>query len=286
MSIEALISPPGQEVSDAVLAHLAEKLGLRTAGGPGSGNFGHAGRPGQVGGSASAIVADLGEHDLPVFDEDDDQSPEWKVLLAHDAFLDKLEEGARGDENYERMNDALDRYVHNPERINAALRRDPELLDTYARSEEEDDEYVDANERPETPAAIAQQIEDAMADAPRIKVPVTVYRGLRGVNVDQLVVVGERGPEVTLNGFQSTSFDPRVAAAFMGEKSGGLARGENSDGLLLQIKAKYGLAFGHAHSIDGEMEMLLPHGDTYKVTGVSKVRHQGGIFPMVHLEQQ
>lgn len=45
------------DVLPSVLAELATKSGseLKTLGGPGSGNFGHAGRPGEVGGSASGV---------------------------------------------------------------------------------------------------------------------------------------------------------------------------------------------------------------------------------------
>lgn len=46
---EELVSPTGQEIDEAVLEELRREL--RDLGGPGSGNFDHAGRPGEVGGS-------------------------------------------------------------------------------------------------------------------------------------------------------------------------------------------------------------------------------------------
>ncbi|HVJ72043.1 MAG TPA: ADP-ribosyltransferase [Sphingomicrobium sp.] len=259
---------------------------LKTLGGPGSGHFGHEGRPGEVGGSAPS---DLGETDLPRFDEDDPDTPEWKAILAHDAFLDKLDDGASMDDDLEKMRQALDDYVHAPDRLNNALRENPDLLDLADHSENDDnDDEDDDDDRPRGGhrlldlAKTGAEVENAMADAPKIKQPVTVYRGLRGVKVEDFV----KGDQVTLNGFQSTSFDPKVAAAFMGSKTGGFARGDDLDGILLKIDAKYGIAFGHAHSIEGEMEMLLPHGDTYQILGIGRVRHQGRTFPLVHLRQR
>lgn len=51
MNTDLLISPPAQVVDDEIVARV-QRLLLRALGGPGSGNFGHAGRPGEVGGSA------------------------------------------------------------------------------------------------------------------------------------------------------------------------------------------------------------------------------------------
>jgi pterin-4a-carbinolamine dehydratase/GNAT superfamily N-acetyltransferase len=62
-SPEDLISPPGQPVDDSTLTQLKQLLDaeeLRTAGGPGSGNFGHSGRPGEVGGSGGG-TSELGK---------------------------------------------------------------------------------------------------------------------------------------------------------------------------------------------------------------------------------
>jgi hypothetical protein len=198
-------------------------------------------------------------------------------------FLDRLDE-SDGDENLERMKSALDGYVHEPDRLNSALRSNPSLIEDDGEDNEYDDEDEEMSASPRSHSELrrmAEEIENAMADAPKIKEPVVVYRGLRGVTAEQ---IAER-QSITLNGFQSTSFDPKVAASFMGEKSGGLTTGKNLDGVLLKIEARYGLAFGHAHSVDGEMEMLLPHGDTYTVLGVSKVNHAGGTFKMVHMRQ-
>lgn len=241
-----------------------------------SGNYGHAGRPKQQGGSAPSAVPFLGEHDLPVFDEHDEHSPEWLVLLAHDQFLDDLDQDSeRGRERH-----ALREYKGVPDRINEALRRDPDLMDKDLPDVEQGAWQFQS--RDAQIAETARAIEDAMDEAPRIKAPVTVYRGLRGATAKEFL----KSESVTLNGFQSTSFDPRVAAAFLGMKEHGLATGVNPQGVLLQITAKYGLALGHAHSIAGEMEMLLPHGGSYAVTGVSRVRHAGGVFPVIHLRQR
>jgi hypothetical protein len=50
-------------------------LGMRAAGGPGSGNFGHAGRPGEVGGSAASISI------RPVFDENEKRTGEYMLFV-------------------------------------------------------------------------------------------------------------------------------------------------------------------------------------------------------------
>jgi hypothetical protein len=253
--------------------------GLKALGGPGPGFFGHTGRPGQIGGSSKAAT-DLGTGPMPVFDEDDEHSPEWRVLLSHDAFLDRLEEGADDDENYREMNDAVDKYVHEPDVINRALRDNPDLMDEDEHDEEDDEE--DQPRRVQSLGKTARLIEDVMADAPKIRQPITVYRGLRGATVEQFT----QSESVLLNGFQSTSFDPRVAASFMGEKSGGLTTGRNLNGVLLRIRAKYGLALGHAHSVDGEMEFLMPHQGTYDVRGVSRVVDGARTFSMIDLVQR
>src|SRR5262245_43395288 len=107
-----LVSPSGQPVSESVLVLLKDELrelGVKTLagyplpldsaraalllaralGGPGSGNFGHAGRPGQVGGSApTSGEAFFGLPGYRAFDEEDDQSPEWRAILKHDDWLD------------------------------------------------------------------------------------------------------------------------------------------------------------------------------------------------------
>lgn len=232
--------------------------------------------------STGGKAPDLGEADLPSFDENDEHSPEWRTILKHDNFLDQLDEAEEDDQV--KMKEALDAYVHDADHLNAALRANPDLIDEDEEDNDEDEEEFGRPGRRITRSLgqIASELENAMADAPKIKEPVTVYRGLRGVSVDDLVAA----PTIQLNGFQSTSFDPKVAARFMGEKVGGLVRGENLSGVLLKITAGYGLALGHAHSIDGEMEMLLPHGSTYDVLGVSRVRHGGQTFPMVHLKQR
>lgn len=57
---EELISSREQPVEKEILAWLEQLVGqdeLRTAGGAGSGNFGHAGRPGEIGGSAEGFGA-------------------------------------------------------------------------------------------------------------------------------------------------------------------------------------------------------------------------------------
>lgn len=52
MDSNLYISQTEQPIPAGVLAQLREMVELETLGGPGSGNFGHAGRPGEVGGSA------------------------------------------------------------------------------------------------------------------------------------------------------------------------------------------------------------------------------------------
>jgi hypothetical protein len=65
--LEAAITANNTDVIDQILglrheqsAHTDQTFDLRDAGGAGSGNFGHAGRPGEIGGSASQAAPDVG----------------------------------------------------------------------------------------------------------------------------------------------------------------------------------------------------------------------------------
>lgn len=103
--------------------------------------------------------------------------------------------------------------------------------------------------------------------------PVTVWRGIKPFNAeghhvdhDELInrYANHIGKTITLNGFQSTSFDPRVAAAFAG----------GSSKVIFEISTRKG-GYMHDSSLSGhtnEREFLLGHGWKYRVLGIDKAK--------------
>jgi len=239
---------------------------FRGLGGEGSGNFGHSGRPGEQGGSAPSFFSEVGDRS---FVDDNPDTPEWKGIFQHTDFLNKKQENADNDSGMTASEDskqleALEGYRGNDfVRMNSQLRRNPNLIDDldeqssrFEREQDDDDEYED-NENAGVGNATDQRIlnlANLLDEAPTLKEPVTVYRGLTG-DVTELQNL-KIGDEITLNGFQSSSFDPTVADKYA------------TDGPLLEMKANEGLALGHEHSINGEMEFISQHGSRWHVAGV------------------
>lgn len=176
---------------------------------------------------------------------------EWKAIFKHDRFLDELDEG-NNQGNLDRYDqdqyDALQEYVGGQySNINARLRQQPDFMD-----DEDEDEVDDGT----SDASRVSALSDLISSAPALKEPVTVYRGI-GPGAGHAIYDAQPGDRLQLNGFQSTSFDPQVALRFGGAFGGP----------ILEIRADSGLALGHAHSIENEMEFIIDHGETYHVVG-------------------
>lgn len=82
---------------------------------------------------------------------------------------------------------------------------------------------------------------------------VILYRGLNK-KLGKELLKSKIGDEVRLAGFQSTSYDRKVAEDF-------------SEGVMLEIKDPKGLALG-SYSYAGQNEVLLPHNAAYRVESV------------------
>lgn len=206
-----------------------------------------------------------------VFDDEDDENPEWRAILSHDKFLDDLDEAVKygADKDSQLMVDALERYRGDGyQTINAKLRQDPDLIDKLERRvmKDMDDEVdLDAGDREEMISRRGAMMNDPyyvselINSAPKLKEPITVYRGVKHAPELDNVRVGD---QIVLNGFQSTTFDPATTSKYLSAGGGGH---------VLEMRVDHGLALGHAHSIEGEMEFLLDHGDAYRVMGIKTV---------------
>lgn len=202
------------------------------------------------------------------FDEADDESSEWQTIFSHDQFLDNKDAAVTHgfEKDVRKQLDALQYYRGDGYRVlNRALNRDPEILDRaydnmYRRGgdiENDPDEDEDGDTARSKISDQAFWLSDLIGEAPRLKEPVTVYRATKpDPKLDNL----KAGEYVTLNGFQSATFDPAVTSKYATE-----------GGHTLEIRADQGLALGPAHSIEGEMEFIMDHGDSYKVVGTKTV---------------
>lgn len=205
------------------------------------------------------------------FDYDNEHSPEWKAIFSHDQFLDDLDDRVRGEydsEDAERYAEALQFYRGNGYLdVNGTLRRHPEALDEEEEDDEGDDDFEDEEDARGRALKNAKDLRDLLDEAPQLKEPVTIYRGLSSVFEANV------GDEVQLNGFQSGTFDPRIAKNY--------AEGQT----LFEMRAIEGLALGHAHSIKGEMEFIMDHGLVWRVAGVKTVDVGGEPTRVVQLVQ-
>ena len=229
----------------------------RALGGPGSGNFGHAGRPGERGGSAPsgaavadpAQVADLAARMRP--EALDAAYDNWAQSLSHDeraGFSSYTSIEEYGPHGHSMMNHVLQGKYDNAPRVahlKAQAEKQAELL--------------------------MKAIERAPADA----LPPLVWRGLDG-DIDY-----EVGTEVQMKGFQSTSVSPHMAGNFgdtileIKPTAGAYLSGKN-------LAGKFSLA-EHPQGVH-EREFLLPHNKTYRVTGVSAAVFGGKARKIIQME--
>jgi hypothetical protein len=144
--------------------------------------------------------------------------------------------------------------------INSALRtRSPESL------------KIDA--RPPAPATVAaaERIRAALARAPRAASPVTSYRGVRSRFAKNLSKMEDgfraalaTGQTVTLEGFNSASINPLLAAAWT-----------PPTGFVLEIKSRRGVDISSVSDAQSEREILHNHGSQFRVTGVRDAVYHG-----------
>lgn len=264
--------------SDAVMARVLFEDGsssfftsrkARALGGPGSGNFGHKGRPGEVGGSSAWDGA--GARSFP--------SGIRKVSVGLAAA--RSQTSKKLNLNFSVGEDFIQK--HTPEKIHELLTNgeigEQRAADFLLLRSVYD--YKDGNHSRELNAALRagksltedqQRIVDTQQ---RMEVPLrgmTVYRGLKSelIDVKQFAV----GKTVTMKGLVSTSADPEVALRFASKK----------DPILLEIKPKRGACFSCvANDGQNEREIVLAHKSSFKVVGLT--RNKEGIR-FIQLEQQ
>lgn len=202
------------------------------------------------------------------FAPDDDDSPPVmgdhdRLSKAHEAYLSKL--NGRGNDTYQ----TLIAYASDFD----AVRR----LNNYLRAGESEDKD-DAQEQKEFAAVVAK----AIKNAPPLPEPIDVFRGIGGWDqgkaadaiMDQLRTA-KPGATIKLKGFQSTTLHPKNATNFTGK----------GKGVLMQIRVKRGLYLG-SMSFQGDLhELLLQHGEKYRVIGHGTVRAGKREVPVVKLEQ-
>lgn len=195
---------------DGGVAYYHLKDDLRGAGGAGSGNFGHAGRPGMESGS--------GPSGFPP-----DNMPREKDTI----FSEKAWEDAKAD--YQKFEDQ-------DQRIGSIT------FDYQSRTYEEiNQSFHEGKATPE-----AKELNDLINEYGDLDAPIITYRGthLSHEMMAKIIV----GKTIRLPGLQSTSVDVGEATRF--------------GSTILEIKAIRGIAIGGS-----ERELLLPHGNRYKVVG-------------------
>jgi hypothetical protein len=107
----------------------------------------------------------------------------------------------------------------------------------------------------------AEVIEDAIAAAPKIAAPVTVYRGLdmeAAIKMDRAAI----GSTIIDRGFASTSTSQTAAGEF--------SKGGSPVLRITLPKGASALSMHPFSEFDNELEVLIQRGTKYKVTGKSK----------------
>ena len=219
------------------------RTSLKTLGGPGSGNFGHAGRPGEIGGSAPSIEGRLKqfETDNPFYGD----SP-LPAAKKDESFTEEELQQIREYQNGVGVNNLL-RDANNPEAF--------EFQRSYAQ------------ESLKTPL-YAKQIAalDTATSKSVLEEATTLYRGVH----PGLAKFPEVGEEFTEHGFIATSLDPEIAKGF-----GALTveiQLEKND-LALDVNKALGTKSRYE-----QKELLLPRGQRFKV--VAKTPEKVTVVPV------
>ena len=175
-----------------------------------------------------------------------------------DNFIERLQdnanEGGRTGQDSEEMLAGLERYQRDGYRdMNSRLWSDPEAIDNFD-SEDADPLLTDV-----------EVLSRMLDEAPALKESVIAYRGVQ--LTPELERSMQAGAEVTLNGFQSSSFDPGVAYSF----ATGQGYEESPRTTIFEIRANQGLSLG-SNSLVGETEFIMQHGLSYVVRSVGEGR--------------
>lgn len=211
--------------------------GMRILGGPGSGNFGHAGIPGQRGGSAPGGSGGGGS-----------QKPEPRRTDRHAA--------GKGDaEGHWNMKMSKSEE--------AALKK-------YGGSG-----YVDINKGlydPPPSADVQKTISeiDSVMDRAELSTDTTVYSGL-GSRASAMMSGLDVGSEVDFSGYLSTSTDENVARNFAEH---GQKIGRKKGFMRLQFDLPKGANAFHMGDKDYEKEVMLPRGQRFVVKDISVSKNQ------------
>jgi hypothetical protein len=127
-----------------------------------------------------------------------------------------------------------------------------------------DGEKLESDRQKKTAEVLDSLIERAGVQDP----PWKVYRGIK-VNsnrIEETLSKFEAGGVITLNGYQSTTTDQKLAKEYAG------AYGQ---GLVFEITSKRGAPINGASTIPSENEVLLGHGGSYKIAGIDR-KHKLG----------
>jgi hypothetical protein len=203
---------------------------------------------------------DLGELQ---YDESDASAA---MANSHREYLEKIEEAEEyKNREFEGMNEAITEYTGaGASRWNAILRENPDAMDDDDEPRDEDDDspfVADVTKK------WMRDFDDAIAGAPKLKDPVTVYRGISHE------LNAKAGDTLTMRGFQSASMKPEIAARF------------SAGGSILKIRTKRGLYIG-GNSRGGEDEFVMGHNERFEVKRVSKGKVGGKIVRVYEVEHR
>jgi len=226
---------------------------LRELGGPGSGNWGHAGRPGERGGSQKGT----GGVSKSSAGKTQDKTPEVKT---QDNKLGITKDDYWGhqsrDMNISRKEqDALDAYK--------ALTSYSEINNALYRNDTEFIEYSNT----------IKQLDKVIKRA-TIESDVSVYSGL-GSRASAILSGLDVGSEVDFKGYLSTSIDENIASDF--------SKSVNNVSRKVKInlpKGSKGFFFGNS---DQEKEVLLGRGKKFKISDITSKKSGENTHITYHL---
>ena len=216
-------------------------LETRLNGGKGSGNFGHSGRPGKVGGSGLGAqgILDKTGHGVNIGNEELDKiwnSFDDDVLISdNDAKILK--------DNY--FGTQLFSKVQKVARQEGLDTLDEDEKDKAEKTKEILDDYIDSS-------SLSQDI--------------TLYRGI--TLTDENAALFKKGREISDAGFASTSLNPSETTRMRGDGTFGGKRNI----VVLKISAKKGSKGlkSPVRGDDKEYEVVLPRNANFKIKSVGK----------------
>jgi len=232
--------------SEGVVFHSSKKT---TKGGPGSGNFGHEGRPGEVGGSGGGGGS---EHETATREEAPKEEAYHTFAAAADAF----------EKYYKTLPDGTQEYLVD------YCDGEYATINTYMRTGGLG--VYEGRTDPEYIKDAASSMTQVLDESPKYEG--TVYRGTAPSAERYEQIKGlEPGDKMSMAGFTSTSVEREIAREFA--DTGGRS-------IIYTIDNAKGSAIGELSGVPGEKEIVLPHGASYEVKGVQ----EGDMQLSVHLK--